>query len=412
MKGNQSINLKTYLNYMFFSYTVYEVTAKNEATNEFLRHLQSNKEFDFWSKINKVGKPVSVMTSPKVQNEFEKYLSSHGIEYRVQIEDVQSTILSEKEYHRSRQALKHKKISFDQYLRHAEINAYLDQLAQDYPETVTVSPIGQSYENRSMNIIRISSSSGPSSKPVIFVEAGMHAREWISPALSLYIINQLVENPNNSRLLEDIDWIVLPSMNPDGYEYTWDVNRMWRKTRSPGVECDGVDGNRNFGFHWMEQGASDRECSDSYAGKEAFSEVEARNLRDILAATANISAFISLHSYGQYLFYPYSYDDVVPDNWQELRYLADLVKDVIFAINGTKYTTGSSTEVLYPAAGCSDDWAMGGAGIKIVYVFELPGGGEHGFDPPPSRILPVCAETWEGIKVIADYVAQNAKKIQ
>lgn len=255
----------------------------------------------------------------------------------------------------------------------------------------------------------------------------MHAREWISPAFSLYIISQLVENLSTRGFLREIDWIILPVINPDGYDYTWTTvllitykkivlhsnfyfqNRLWRKTRSPGTLCDGTDGNRNFGFHWMEKGASGDECSEMYAGKDAFSEIETRNLKDILNATANISAFISLHSYGQYLFYPYSYDYIKPENWKELEFLAAKVRDVIKSINGTEYTIGNSAEVLYPAAGCSDDWAMGGAGINMVYVFELPGGGPHGFDLPPERILPVCEETWEGVKVIADYVYQHKK---
>ncbi|KAJ3629057.1 hypothetical protein MTP99_013480 [Tenebrio molitor] len=387
-------------------YKVYKIFAKTESENVFLRHLESDPRYDFWSRINKVGKPVTVMASPEVQNELEQYLLSHKMDHSLEIDNVQRTIDAERRYHESRST--NGRISFDQYLRHDEINSYLDQLALDYPALVTVSTIGQSYENRTMKIIRISTGTTP--KPVFFVEAGMHAREWISPALSLYIINQLVENPDNRGLLEDLDWVVLPSLNPDGYEFTWTSNRMWRKTRSPGVMCSGTDGNRNFGFHWMENGASDLECSDTYAGKEAFSEVEARNLRDILDATDNIVAFISIHSYGQYLFYPYSYDvGLKPDNWQELDDLAHKVNDVISAINGTEYTIGSSTEVMYPAAGCSDDWAMGGAGIDIVYVFELPGGGKEGFDLPPERILPVCIETWEGIKVMADSIAQDAK---
>lgn len=182
---------------------------------------------------------------------------------------------------------------------------------------------------------------------------------------------------------------------------------MWRKTRSLGRTCDGTDGNRNFGFHWMEQGASSNECSETYAGPSAFSEIEARNLRDILDKVDNIAGFVSVHSYGQYLFYPYSYNNVVPANWKFLEEIALAAGAAISAVNGTKYQIGASTQVLYPAAGCSDDWAMGGAGIDIVLTFELPGGGSQGFDLPASRILPVVKETWEGVKVIADYVAQS-----
>lgn len=36
--------------------------------------------------------------------------------------------------------------------------------------------------------------------------------------------------------------------NPDGYEYSIDVDRMWRKTRTriAGSQCRGIDPNRNF----------------------------------------------------------------------------------------------------------------------------------------------------------------------
>ncbi|KAJ8311404.1 hypothetical protein KUTeg_010759 [Tegillarca granosa] len=51
-------------------------------------------------------------------------------------------------------------------------------------------------------------------KPIIFIDAGIHAREWIAPATAIYII---------------------------------DMDRLWRKTRSPQADgCFGVDPNRNF----------------------------------------------------------------------------------------------------------------------------------------------------------------------
>lgn len=57
-------------------------------------------------------------------------------------------------------------------------------------------------------------------KPIILIDAGIHAREWIAPAVVLYIIHQLVENSDNAKLIENVDWIVIPSLNPDGYEYS------------------------------------------------------------------------------------------------------------------------------------------------------------------------------------------------
>ena len=284
-----------------------------------------------------------------------------------------------------------------------QINAYLAELAQNYPDNVTLETIGQSYQKRDMIAIRISSGPSDPPKPAVFIDAGIHAREWIAPAVALYAINQLVENPYYSLFTEHVDWIILPSLNPDGYEYTWDENRLWRKTLSNGTRCIGCDANRNFGYHWMEDGADDDECSEIYGGKEAFSEVETQNLRDYLADTPNIKGYLSLHSFGQYVLYPWSYADVLPDNADELQGLGEQINNAIEAVNGTTYTVGSTTATLYAAAGASQDWAMGGAGIDIVYSIELPGGGFFGFDLPPSEIERVALETFEGLKVFGQY---------
>lgn len=48
----------------------------------------------------------------------------------------------------------------------------------------------------------------------------MHAREWIGPAQALYIIQQLVEDETYRNLTNDVDWHIIPVLNPDGYEFT------------------------------------------------------------------------------------------------------------------------------------------------------------------------------------------------
>lgn len=60
-------------------------------------------------------------------------------------------------------------------------------------------------------------------------------------------------------------------MNPDGLEYTKDVNRNWRKNRKNVTTlCFGVDGNRNFGYNWLvadetgNEGGSRVPCSDTF----------------------------------------------------------------------------------------------------------------------------------------------------
>lgn len=174
---------------------------------------------------------------------------------------------------------------------------------------------------------------------------------------------------------------------------------------SIGKQCDGVDGNRNFGYHWMEAGASSYECSETYAGPEPFSEPETTALKNfILKYQDQLKLYLTFHSYGQYILYPWGYTSDLPEDVDELDSLGRKVNDAIRAVDGTRYTVGSSTNVLYAAAGGSDDWAKGVAGVQLSYTIELPGGGMGGFDLPPSEILDVCVETFEGVKVYLKHI--------
>lgn len=57
-----------------------------------------------------------------------------------------------------------------------------------------------------------------------WIDAGIHAREWIAPAVVLSVIDELTRgysrDPVVQNIMDSIDWYILPVMNPDGYEYT------------------------------------------------------------------------------------------------------------------------------------------------------------------------------------------------
>lgn len=74
------------------------------------------------------------------------------------------------------------------------------------------------------------------------------------------------------KLLDFYEIHIMPMVNPDGYQYSIEVDRMWRKNRSPSnlFGCSGVDLNRNFGFYWLTSGSSNYECSPVYAVKIFF----------------------------------------------------------------------------------------------------------------------------------------------
>ena len=55
----------------------------------------------------------------------------------------------------------------------------------------------------------------------------------MSPAAVTYLIHRMAETQGEyDSLLDQFNVFVLPMVNPDGYEYSRQHDRMWRKTRS------------------------------------------------------------------------------------------------------------------------------------------------------------------------------------
>ena len=74
-------------------------------------------------------------------------------------------------------------------------------------------------------------------KPAMWIDSGIHSREWISPAVGTWMLNELVENnAAHPTLIDMLDWYFLPVHNPDGYYKTrqevLEDDRFWRKSTS------------------------------------------------------------------------------------------------------------------------------------------------------------------------------------
>ncbi|KHJ92331.1 zinc carboxypeptidase, partial [Oesophagostomum dentatum] len=199
------------------------------------------------------------------------------------------------------------------YLSFDDQMALLVQLAKQFPQLVEVWQIATSYEGRSIYAIKIGYPSTVK-KPILWIDAGIHAREWIAHSTALNIIWQFIHDSSYKRLLHEIDIIVVPNTNPDGYEYSREVNRMWRKTRSRSSasrfseQCSGVDANRNYPFHFGEEGVSHWPCQEIYCGRMALSEPEVMGLAAaILDKKDQIRGYIALHSFGQDILYPWGH---------------------------------------------------------------------------------------------------------
>ena len=101
--------------------------------------------------------------------------------------------------------------------------AYLEYLTRNYPTTVEKFEIGKSFEGRSLMGIKISNKkwwleNDTEIRPAIWIQGGIHAREWISPATVAYMIHQIVE-PITRRDAQNtafFDIYIAPLVNPDG----------------------------------------------------------------------------------------------------------------------------------------------------------------------------------------------------
>ena len=101
---------------------------------------------------------------------------------------------------------------------------YLRCLEKRYSDRCQTIDIGNSIEGRTLKVIKISSPSASGIvKPAIWIDGGIHAREWISPSSVQYLIYELVENYDkikNREIVDAFDVYVLPIMNPDGSVFT------------------------------------------------------------------------------------------------------------------------------------------------------------------------------------------------
>ena len=113
------------------------------------------------------------------------------------------------------------------------------------------------------------------------------------------------------RLLKRTElWFVI-SANPDGYQYTFDHERLWRKNLRDNngdgqiTVGDGVDPNRNFAEHWGydNEGSSPDPADETYRGPSAASEPETRAMQGLIDRIE--PKFQSnFHSFGEWLLYP------------------------------------------------------------------------------------------------------------
>ncbi|XP_052398380.1 carboxypeptidase B-like [Carassius gibelio] len=184
---------------------------------------------------------------------------------------------------------------------------------------------------------------------------------------------------------------------------------MWRKTQSRNSvnSCIGTDPNRNFDAGWCTTGATNNPCSETYCGSSVESEIESKNLANLICSNKSIiKSYLTIHSYSQLLLFPYSYKN---DLAAHHSCVSQGAIAALHSLYGTRHTSGPGAVTIYPAAGGSGDWAYD-LGVKYSYTFELSDEGRYGFLLPESQIKPTCEETMLAVKYIANHVLNNRLK--
>uniref|UniRef100_A0A3Q3A2H8 Carboxypeptidase A6 n=1 Tax=Kryptolebias marmoratus TaxID=37003 RepID=A0A3Q3A2H8_KRYMA len=227
-------------------------------------------------------------------------------------------------------------------------------------------------------------------KKAVWMDCGVHAREWIGPAFCQWFVKEAISSYKydsvTTRLLNQLSFYIMPVFNVDGYHFSWNSDRFWRKTRSKHhkSQCRGVDANRNWKVKWCDEGASSHPCDDTYCGPFAESEPEVKAVARFLRRhRKRVKAYISIHAYAQMLLYPYSYKYATIPN---------------FSCVVRRPSSAGISHKSAGASGSSIDWAYRN-GIPYAFAFELRDTGHFGFLLPESLIDPTCAETTRAVKV-------------
>ena len=253
-------------------------------------------------------------------------------------------------------------------------------------------------------------------EPNFFYAGGIHARETISVEVTMHILTWLLENYGIDE--DATGWIdgnqiwVVPVINPDGYEVSvqqWHAyhRKNMRDNDQDGnpdfSSIDGVDLNRNFGYIWGNNGASNSTSSSIYHGPCAWSEIETIYMREMIRAR-KFWGGITYHSSGEWVIYPLGHiDGACSLDHEIMGNLAYNMAITIPQIDGTgHYAPVQASDFTYTCQGTMGDWAYS---EERVFGFTIELNNSAGsYYPPPPYIDQIKADNLQAALIMLDRI--------
>lgn len=286
-----------------------------------------------------------------------------------------------------------------QYHTYDELQTEMAALVAAYPALAMTINIGTAYAptNRLITVLKISDNVNvDENEPEVLYMGNHHARELMSVEIPFlfgkYLLEHYASDPVIHNYVDTREIFIVPTVNPDGLAYVQanhggSSNTWWRKNRRNNGTNFGVDLNRNYSYKWGfdNVGSSPTTSSDIYRGPSAFSEPETQAIKNF-CATRHFTCFLSYHSYGELLLYPWGYFSGFTSDQAVFAALgAELAA-------GTNYAVGNpALGTIYITNGDSDDWAYGETGQKnriFGFTPEVNTSAQGGFGPAETYIQP------------------------
>lgn len=279
-----------------------------------------------------------------------------------------------------------------------EVQAEILDIARANPDRVKLFELPEpSLLGRSIYGLEIAHDVERQTGDPVFLTTGIHhAREWPTAELTLEFVHEILEadgsDPRITALLEDTRLVVVPMVNPDGYDVSRSlINEMKRKNCrvEPGVvpshaDCTasenvnaGVDPNRNYAAFWGGPGSSADLHAGNHHGESPYSEPEIRNMVDL---TNRHQVMVAVNNHtpdARLLRAPASPLEPVPAEEATYHGVALHIGEAL------GWPIGPWTEVYYVASGVAEQEALYATGTFGFTPELMPGfTGLQRFHPP------------------------------